>query len=565
MERRHVVVPLLSAVVLLFVLAAFTTPAAAASIDVENTLAQDDRDDYIAVETAVSVPENTAELEVTLPEGAVPERAVGFSQTDDRTFEWTGETTEPTVEYAYEATVREQRGGHEGLFYVDADEWAIVRTPLIGLSWRGPDAEVVRESRVDGPGVASSHMAYLGPYEQHTRTAAGQQFSLVVPAAADLRESPEAILDSLTAASGRLDIGSRNENVFAIAAPTEFHEWGPAGLQRGPAGDMWVRDREPLDTARSAWVHEYVHTRQAFNDAPDRHTDATRWTVEGMADYYAALLSYEAGDIDAETFRDRLEHGAGDEYTDVQLVDPDTWEGTNADYDRGALVFGHIDRRLRAESDTTLNAVVASMNDADPLTHEAFLDAVEEAGGSDIRADAERYTETTAAPSVWDRGEHAAAFSDTPAYVSAVSVTPETAEVGEPITVSATVESTANGVEHTVTFTVDGEPAGTETVTVDGATNATGVIEFDEPGEYTVGADDISTTVTVTDEPANGEGAASDDGTVTPETTAAPDEATPTPGTTDDGSLPMPESQSGFGVVAAVLALLAGVVSARRR
>ena len=406
MDARPVVV--LALVVGCLLGAAVAVPGAAAEpIDLENGLSESDADDRIDVETRLSIPDSTVELEITIPADTDVTGATGFERVDDRTYAWTESTATPSLEYEYDATVSGSHRGREGLTFVANDEWALVRTPSVGVSWRSTDtdSELARSNMVDGEGVASTHMAYLGPYTEHTGSAAGQTFRLVVPEAADLREDPDEILAALEAAAGRLVIGPRPD-VFAVAAPTAGQSWGPAGVQRGPGGDFWVRDTEALGTAQNTWVHEYVHTRQRYAT-----TDATRWTTEGMAEYYAALLAYEAGDVRYEAFRDRLERGTDPEYDDVHLADSGTWRGTTADYERGAQLFAHLDRRLRADADTSLDAVVAGVNRRGAeLTQRRFLDAIGSAGGADLRADAERYTETTATPPIASRGEYVAAF-----------------------------------------------------------------------------------------------------------------------------------------------------------
>ena len=408
MKRRSAALFALAVGWLLLGSVAVVAPAAAAEIGVENTLSGSDSEDRIDVETRLSIPESTVELEVVLPEGSDVSEREGFERVDDRTYEWTGDTAEPTLRYEYEGAVRGTSGDRDGVFFVVAEEWALVKTPGIGVSWRSTDADsdLVRRNAVDGEGIASTHMAYLGPSTEHTDAAAGQAFRLVVPDAADLREDPDEILATLGAAADRLTIGERGSAVFVIAAPTADHTWASAGLQRGDGGDMWVRDVERLGTARDTWVHEYVHTRQRYATTPE-----TRWTVEGMADYYAALLPYEAGEITYEEFRDRLEEGTDPDYDDVRLADPDTWDGTDADYDRGALVFAHLDQRLRTGADTSLDAVVAGVNEpGSELTQRRFLEAVEAAGGRELRADAERYTETTDDPPIAARSDHVEAF-----------------------------------------------------------------------------------------------------------------------------------------------------------
>ncbi len=491
--------------------AAFSSPVAGsgADIEIENTLAQSPSDDRIDVETRLSIPDSTVELEISIPEDTEVYETNGFERVDDRTYEWTGPTAEPTVRYEYQGTVRDSRGDREGVRFVVADEWALVRTPGIDVSWTSTASEaeeIVRQNTVDGEGMASTHMAYLGPYTEHTGSAAGQEFRLVVPEAADLRDGPEEILATLGSSGERLTIGERDPGVFVIAAPTAEHTWVAAGVQRGSGGDMWVRDAERLGTNRDTWVHEYVHTRQRYEP-----TAETRWTIEGMADYYAALLPYEAGEIDYEAFRDRLKEGTDGEYDDVVLAEPDTWAGTDADYDRGTLVFAHLDRTLRSEADTTLDAVIADINTDEELTQSRFLEAVETAGSSDIRSDIERYTETTETPSVPTRSEHVEAFGGPDVRYSidgtSVSGPYRNGTLDEPRLVTSETLETNVTVENVgpdsgafeAEFRVNDETIATESGQLASGESTTLAFShgFDGPGEFDVSVGGETRSVTV--------------------------------------------------------------------
>ena len=474
--------------------------AAAEPIELENGLSQSGTDDRIDVETRLSIPDSTAELEITIPADTDVTAAEGFERIDDRTYAWTGSTATPSLEYEYDATVRGTHRRREGVTFVANDEWALVRTPSVGVSWRSTDtdSELVQTNAVDGEGIASTHMAYLGPYTEHTSSAAGQTFRLVVPEAADLREDPDEILGAFEAAAERLVIGSRPD-VFAIAAPTAGQTWGPAGVQRGPGGDMWVRDAERLGTTRNTWIHEYVHTRQRY--VP---TDATRWTVEGMADYYAALLAYESGDVGYAAFRDRLERGTDPQYDDVRLADPGTWSETTADYARGAQLF--------ADADTSLDAAIAGVNRPKrELTQRRFLSAIGSAGGTDVRADTERYTETTATPPIASRSDHVAAFGgpDIRRSIAETAVSgpyrtgpidPPELVVGETLeldVVAENVGTAAGGFE--VELRVDGEAVAIREGRLDAGVSTTlrFAREFDSTGEFELAVGTERAAVTV--------------------------------------------------------------------
>lgn len=510
MRVRPVVASLLLACCLVAGAVAFTGTAAAATIEIDHTLAQNDAAGEVDVRTDVSIPSGTASLEITIPEGTEVYESRGFSRTGERTFEWTYSTDEPYLRYSMEGNVTMDRGSGEEHLYAVTDNWAIVRTPGISMSWTGVDGDVSVSASVDGEGVGGRHITYLGQYEETTREANDQRFRLIKAGAADLREDPEAILDALAYTSDRLKIGQKDDEVRVFVVPTDGVDWAATGVQRGDA-DMWVRDAEQLSSPKNTWVHEYVHTRQDYE-----RTTETRWTIEGMADYYAALISYERGYIDYETFRDRLEDGRDDDLSNVELVDPSTWEDNRGNYDKGALVFGYLDHRLRTMHDTTIDRVIAGVNeDGDKLTHEEFLDALESAADADLRADAERYTETTDTPPVWSRQAHVEAyggpafsygfdgFAATGPYRDATLDEPRVV-AGETLSTTVTVENvgTQEG-DFEAALTVDGEPVDTGTGTLPAGATTTVTLEhaFDSAGEYELSVGDASLTAVV-EEPA---------------------------------------------------------------
>lgn len=521
MRRRSVVVFAVVVGCLAGAIAVFPAAAAAEPVEIENALAQNDADDRIDVETRLSVPDSMIELEIILPDEAEVYETNGFERIEEGRYEWTGQTSEPTIRYEYEATIRGTRGDREGVFFVVADEWALVRTPSIDITGSSTDQDVgvERANTVDGEGVAGSHMAYLGAYTEYTGAAEGQEFRLIVPDAANLEEDPAAIVEALEAAAHRLSIGEPTPQVLAFAAPTADHTWAPAGLQRGDAGDMWVRDVERLGTNRDTWVHEYVHTRQRYAHSEDSHTGTTagtRWTYEGMAEYYAALLPYEAGDITYREFRDKLEEGTGREYDDVRLADPDTWADNDANYDRGALVFAYLDQRLRAAADTTLDAVIAGFNDRDQaFTQERFLDAIEAAGGDEIRSEAKRYTETTDVPPIATQREHAAAFGGPDIRYSIEETTVSgpyrsgaleiPVVVGESVVVTVRVQNAGDeSGAYEAELRIDDDPVSAQSgeLAAGDSTTLQFTHSFETPGEYDVAVGTDRETVAV-EEPAD--------------------------------------------------------------
>ncbi len=373
--------------------------------------------DAFGVEMAFRVPDSVTELEIDLEKRASVESTTGFERTGERTFRWTGETASPTVRFAMPSDrvgEGEQRAGGsgDGYTFVDTGEWGVVPVPGVGISMRRTEPVGLEETvTVDGPGATGGDIAFFGAVTTHERDVNGETFRLVVPDAADLEESPDAILSALSDASGRLEVGMRSDEVFVVAVPNTV-DWGPRGIQYGRS-DAWVVDDATLDEPNPVWLHEYVHVRQRFSSTEDAVAPEVEWLVEGQADYYAGLLALETGRTDFSDFSSLLERGERSPYADAVLAAPSTWDGDRVDYAKGALVYGELDRRLRlaTDGDRTLEDVFRTLNAREGTITEAdFLTALEEAGDKEVRAAAERYTRTDATPSMWGRSQHEAAF-----------------------------------------------------------------------------------------------------------------------------------------------------------
>lgn len=468
----------------------------------------------IRVELEYRIPDDVTTLSTQLPEEASVQSTDGFQRRSGTTYDWTRTTDTPTITYVFPVNQTVTRNTGEGTqttgyLYVDTGEWAIARAPRAGVTYSGTGSqpELTTDYAFTGSGATSGAILYLGPFEEHRRTVAGQQLRLVVPRAADLRTPPEEVLDSLGSAAKKLSIGPRDATVIAIAAPGTV-DWGSTGLQRGQS-DFWVLDDQGVNSPGNVWVHEYVHTRQVY-----RPTDATRWTVEGMADYYAALLTYQQGRISYDRYRRHL--GAAEDHQNAVLADPSTWEGTLADYDKGALVFAALDRQIRLETDRegTLQGVLRRINNG-TVEQSEFLDAVGAVGGSDPRSFAETYTETDAIPETWSRQEQRDAFGDdrpsfayefVPPYERTGPYRTDTADatpsvvLGETLALRVGVENTGSATgEYRAELRVDDEVVATRTGTLD--PGAREVVTFDRTftarGERRLTVGRAAETVTV--------------------------------------------------------------------
>ena len=416
----------------------------------------------ITATVTAEIPGQFSELSLQLPAEARVVATRGFTRTADGGVEWDGNSNPATVTYRTDATVRSgaDQPGAEGTYrFADTANWSLVRIPSVGdIGGRivGDEPEIVRESEIDGPGVAGDQIAFLGEYERRTRTANGQTFQLVVPDAAELETEPSEIFASVTAASDRLRVGGRDDEVLMIAAPTGEVKWAVRGIQTGDS-DFWVRADEPIDTPANNWVHEYVHTRQAYTAAED-----ARWLTEATATYYAALLTFESDRVGFDRFKRLLAQGEAEPQASAVMTEPDTWENF-ANYRKGALVVGELDRRIRLATDgkATLDTLMRAIN-----SHEGELTAADVAGYIEAIAGAETASEATAATTastvdpMWNRDSHTAAFGAEPARF-AFRFADETPIVvngeGQPLPESGNLTI---GVNQTVTIGVTVENVG---------------------------------------------------------------------------------------------------------
>ena len=379
----------------------------------------------IDVVVAYTLPDAVSSLTVSLPDRTVGVETDDFEETADN-YEWNGEGDTAQLRVTVDAN-RSARGSRSGplarsagasqdgqLSFLDAGDWALVTVPTLrtGWGWAGPEGltvELSETTTVAGEGSTGGEMAFLGESEAYTRTANGQTFTLVVPERARMTEEPGDVLDALAAASGRMQVGDRDERVWLGVAPTGAG-WGVRGVEYG-GSDAWVLADSRLDEPSNVWLHEYVHTRQGYDAA-----ESARWTMEAAAEYYAAALSLELGYVDFPQFQRYLGYGERDPWGDAVLVSPSTW-ASGANYLKGSLVWGELDRRMRLATDrrAAMRDVLWSLNRAgDEVTNEDVVSAVENASTPALADAARRFTTTDAVPEMWSSGAHATAFGVEP-------------------------------------------------------------------------------------------------------------------------------------------------------
>ncbi|MFC7045919.1 hypothetical protein ACFQH6_11305 [Halobacteriaceae archaeon GCM10025711] len=490
-----------------------------------------DQPGSVDVTVDFDVPSNVKTVEIELPLAADVDTRNGFTRVEDHRYKWERGEGAPALTFVLPAnrtspgrrTFADAPDG-SGYTFADPGPWAIVPVPSLYTRWvwaGGGTVSLDKHVAVDGEGITGGDIAYLGAYESANRTVAGQTLTLVVPEAASMHDSPETVLSSLAFAAERFDVGGRDDEVLAIAAPTGTVDWGVGGVQYG-AADFWVRDTSPVASPDNIWLHEYVHTRQTFRG---HTTIRTEWLSEATAEYYAALLTLQHGDIDYDAFRSHLSLGSDRPYADAVLADPFTWHAA-ADYYKGALVYAALDREVRTATGTrhTAAEVFARLNDRNgTITNREFLATVTAVGGEESKQFAERFIATEAAPSLWSQSDHQTAFSTLPAHMEysmtgdespprmqiagpyrnrTVLGQPPTLVVGERLTVDAVVENTG-GEDGEYRASLAVEDAVVDTATGDlGAGNQTRAPlshTFVAPGIYEVAVGSEVVLVTVRD------------------------------------------------------------------
>lgn len=467
-------------------------------------------------------PSQLTELTARLPDEATVTETTGFEQDTATAYDWDERTETPSVTFNVDPTRRTTSEGplaEDGQYlFADSDDWALVRIPSTGARWQwtgGGELELSRETEVDGPGATGDRMAFLGHHEVETRTAHGQTFRLIIPEAAALDEPTTEVFDSLSYASNALRVGERDPEVFIVAAPTDAVGWGVRGLQIGSA-DMWVQDTERLDTPTNVWVHEYVHTRQSYET-----TAETRWVTEASATYYAALLGLEQSHIEFDQFRRLLGQGEAEPQSMSVLSQPSSWQN-NAEYRKGPLVIGEIDRQIRLATDreASFETVFQSLNSHETAISESdFEQYVTGAANSDVAVESTRYTTTDATPEMWSSRTHSDAFGQLPARISfelagenpvritgpdrsePVAGTAATLVAGETLTVDMIARNVGGTVgEYELSFQTTGSQT-TATGRLEPNETATHQFEhtFADPGQYTVFVGDKQFEISVED------------------------------------------------------------------
>nr|WP_225307822.1 hypothetical protein [Haloarcula sp. CBA1129] len=365
------------------------------SIDVRYTIDREpNQTGRVRVTATIERPQHVTGLSVRTPAETTVLRADGLQSDGDR---WRIAGAAETAQLTY--TVPVGLSTTFGQRTADTDDWTLLARQEVSLRarWRwhvGP-RPTWNESLALVPGqngVAGVTAAYIGPHETEHRTVNGDRITLIVPASADLQPSRTAVLDSISHAKRVSTAGADHGHIRAFVAPNEL---APGGYTpTNGESDIIVNAGEPVRSPVNVWVHEYRHTRQTFETAP-----AMDWLDEGSADYHAATLTYSAGEIGEDQFRDRI---TTKRHETADLTQPDSWAGPGAQYHKGTRVVAAIDARLQQATNGTraFETVLERLTRQDKrVTLGLFAETVSSVVGDDLDAFV-RQAVTGTAPSV---------------------------------------------------------------------------------------------------------------------------------------------------------------------
>lgn len=391
MTRGLARVALAAVLALSLVVVAGTGPAAAAEPTgcVENTALQTGNISATATEVDESTVRvqydlGTAEnLTVALHADASVMDYAGFEKTSDGDYRANGSTQTPWIEYA--STGLSKHGYAQD-------------------TYRTPDHPVGEVNMTTSDGIVSRDLMYLGGhYHVHTVENGCETIRLIVPCDTRLRASPAAVVEQQLNASKSLDVGHRYDVMTMFAVENQPSN-GVTGLAY-QKGDTVVWAVRPVESARSTWLHEYIHSRQGFSTADDMD-----WFTEASATYYSSEIPRERDSISNRSYNSAFAFST----TSGVLTDPHA--GSLTHYYKGTLVLHELDRRIRDVSggENSLEDVFRRLNteyaDQD-VTYSEFRALVAEEGDEATAQWLDEHAKTSANPehhelpeqSFWER------------------------------------------------------------------------------------------------------------------------------------------------------------------
>jgi len=338
----------------------------------------------VEVEITYQVDSDVSSIVVYPPDRETLVSATAFERQDNGRYFAGDDLDEASLTFRIELSPTTVEN-HEAMGLATS-EWALVGVlPETGYydggasEWRYSwDGQVGRDLSIDGDGVVAERSVFLGNHTVHERRVEGQNIRVVVPGGHSPERSPEGILDTLSNVSRALDVEARDENVYAFYLPVDSPDvLGLAFSQRRGTQEFWLF--EPEWSFGNTWIHEYVHTRQAYDPAPDMV-----WFDEASANYYEKLFALREGIGDYDRFADEM----GGPGPGGVLADRDRWNG-GTQYVRGQRVVAALDAKIQRESDyrRSLVDVFRLVNEHQgTVTLDDFKGYVERVSGTDMDA-----------------------------------------------------------------------------------------------------------------------------------------------------------------------------------
>lgn len=378
MTRTLTRIALTALLALVLAAAVGSAPAAAAEPTdcVENTALQTGN----ISATATQVEDSTVRVEYDL--GSASDLTValhsdasvmdygGFEKTSDGDYRADGSTSTPWIEYA--STGLSKHGYAQD-------------------TYRTPDHPVGEVNMTTSDGIVSRDLMFLGGhYHVHTVENGCETIRLIVPCDTRLSASPEAVVEQQLNASKTLDVGHRYDEVTMFAVENQPKD-GVTGLAY-QKGDTTVWAARSVDSPRSTWLHEYVHSRQGFSTADDMD-----WFTEASATYYSSEIPRERGSISNRSYN------AAFAFSKSSGVLTDPHAGSFTHYQKGAFVLHEIDRRIRNASggENSLEDVFRRLNSeysGQDVTYSEFRGIVAEEGDEETAQWLDEHAKTSANP-----------------------------------------------------------------------------------------------------------------------------------------------------------------------
>jgi len=372
------------------------TPGEEAVLHQRGIVSRNSEPGSVTLTFAYDIPSSITGLRVSVPvvglDGITVAGMEGFERTDRGYFLWDGETERPTISVRMAVT----DSLAEGVRGIEREDWALVSEPQTRIQVRTDARPRQRTSFTvaDGEeGYARSHLAYLGPHERRNVTFGGERVTFVL---GDEDADPTRAIEFLRTANERFDFGVRRDSMTVFVVPLSGLEEGPVQAATVDTA-FWVGSAGlRLDSTGSVFAHEYVHTRLDTVGEED-----AAWLTEASAEYYGRLFAFNAGVGTYDSFLEglRATQYAPDRRAAV-LTDSETWQGTQAHYDKGAHVLAALDAEIRRRTDGehTLRDVFTGRSE--PFgDYEAFRSAVIEVTGDEaIGTWLDRYATTDDLP-----------------------------------------------------------------------------------------------------------------------------------------------------------------------